>query len=469
MTEVIESDISKAAHDLFDKGLVAMERGNLLYAMDMFMSVLEMEPRFLKARKFLRAASVKRFVESGGGQMSHVIASVSAFPVFIRSLLSLRAGKADKALHTAEKLLRKDPLNLPFIRLMCRAAVAADMPEAAVQTLTVVREHYPENVEVLNWLGRLYTESDHLDEAKECFETIVNLRPHDTMAMKSLKDAMARDSMAKGGWSEAGKEGGGSYRAVMKDAGEAAVLEQKGKEVKGEKSIELLVQESLDKLGQQPENTNYRRDLVNLYVKANRFDDAIRTLEEGRQFTAAGDPALDQTMASIQLGRFDYEIAVYREKGDTAGASAKEAEKQAFHLEDTQSRVKRYPNDLALRYDYGVLLFEKDQLNEAVQQFQIAQRHPKRHVQSLYYIGMCFKKKQQFDMAREQLEKAASECAEMDDLKKDIYYHLGEILEAVGNYEQAVNQYYKEIYQVDISYKDVAAKIEKAYQQKPKG
>lgn len=464
MPAVNESDIPKTARDLFEKGIVAMERGNMEYAMDMFMAALEIEQRFLKAHQFLLAASIKRFNESSSGQRAHIAASISSFPVLIRGWLALKKGKTAKALQAGEQLLRKDPLFFPFIKFMCAAAEVADLPEVAIQTLTVAREHYPENVAILNWLGRLYTASDQLDEAQACFEAVVNLRPHDTMAMRSLKDAMARDSMAKGGWREAGKAGS-SYRDVMKDKKEAAVLEHEAKEVKGEKSIELLIQGSLDKLEKQPKDMNSRRALVNLYTKANRFDDALQTLEQGREFAPAGDPSLDQLVSSIHLQKFDYEIAKCRENDDTAGASAKEAEKRTFYFENIKSRVERYPNDLALRYDYGVLLYENDKINEAVQQFQLAQRHPQRHVQSLYYIGICFKRKQQFDIAREQLEKAASECTEMNDLKKDIYYELGSVLEATGNYEQAVSKYYKKIYQVDISYKDVADKIEKAYKQ----
>ena len=251
MTAVNESDIPKNARDMFEKGMAAMERGNMEYAMDMFMAVLEIEQRFLKAHQFLLAASIKRFNESGSGQIAHIAASISSFPILIRGWLALKKGKPAKALKAGEQLLRKDPLFFPFIKLMCMAAEAADLPEAAIQTLTVARGHYPENVAILNWLGRLYTASDQLNEAQECFEAVVNLRPHDTKAMRLLKDAMARDSIAKGGWREAGKAGR-SYRDVMKDKKEAAVLEHEAKEIKDEKSIELLIRESLDSWRSNP-------------------------------------------------------------------------------------------------------------------------------------------------------------------------------------------------------------------------
>ena len=75
---------------------------------------------------------------------------------------------------------------------------------------------------------------------------------------------------------------------------------------------------------------------------------------------------------------------------------------------------------------------------------------------------MCFKQKKQYDIAMEQLQKAASELNIMDDTKKDILYEMGAVDEMMGHREKAA-QYFKEIYSVDIGYRDVAEKIEKAY------
>ena len=43
MADLSEANVSKRARELFDKGLVATEHGNLPYAMDMFMAALDIE------------------------------------------------------------------------------------------------------------------------------------------------------------------------------------------------------------------------------------------------------------------------------------------------------------------------------------------------------------------------------------------------------------------------------------------
>jgi len=125
--------------------------------------------------------------------------------------------------------------------------------------------------------------------------------------------------------------------------------------------------------------------------------------------------------------------------------------------------VQRYPNDLQFRYDLGVLLFQRGQLNEAIREFQISQRNPQRRTRSLYYMALCFKHKNQHDIAMEQLEKASSELHVMDDTKKDILYEMGIISELMKQPAKAAG-FFKEIYSVDIGFKDVASRIEKAYE-----
>jgi len=80
---------------------------------------------------------------------------------------------------------------------------------------------------------------------------------------------------------------------------------------------------------------------------------------------------------------------------------------------------------------------------------------------------VCFKQKGQFDLAAEQLEKAAAELPVLDSQKKDVLYELGLVLEATGASDKAL-EHYKTIYQADIGYRDIAAKVEKVYRQPQK-
>jgi len=137
-------------------------------------------------------------------------------PLMLKGMALLRWGKPLEAIKTAEKLLKHDPLNIEFIKLLGRAAMAAKEPDIAIQTLAIAREQYPENVFILNWLGTLYMDTEQTRQGRECFEALAALRPNDPAALKALKDAMAIHSMAKEGWGEAATSTS-SYRNLIKD------------------------------------------------------------------------------------------------------------------------------------------------------------------------------------------------------------------------------------------------------------
>lgn len=456
MAEVNLDDVPRKVRESYDKGFAAMERENLPYAIDMFMAVLELEPRLLKARRFLRAAQVKRFKAKGGGEVAHILSFISGIGGMITVTTSMKKEPL-KALKASEQLLSVDPLNKTFINLHVQAAQSAEMPEAALLTLEVAREHYPKDIAILKRLAKLYLEQNLTRKARECYEILLALDPGDPENVKAYKDATAIDTMNKGGWTEAG-----SYRDVMKDTKEATRLEQESKAVKTTSDIDALIADSLQKIQAEPMNINYRRGLADLYVRADRLDEASTVLKEAQEMSGGADPQIDRALSLVQLKQFDAAIAALKEAGDTAGMEAKTAEKSAFQIKDAEERVQRYPNDLQFRYELGVLLYEHERLNEAIQQFQLAQRNPQRRIRALYYLGLCFKSKEQYDIAMEQFEKAASELPVMDPTKKDILYELGVISEAMNNREKAA-QYFKEIYSVDIGYRDVAERIEKSY------
>ncbi|MBU0679383.1 MAG: tetratricopeptide repeat protein [Verrucomicrobia bacterium] len=456
MAVVNWDDAPRKARELYEKGNAAAERGNYDYAMDMYTTALELAPKVLRIRGALRSASVKKFLDKKGGELTHLISSIQGLATMIGASSQIKS-KPEQALVKCEKLLRLDPANQSFINLFVQAAIAADMTEAAVQTLEIGREFYPKDTKLIETLAKLYAEIDETQKARQCYETLVQMKPKDQNYVKALKDATALDTMKSGGWKEAE-----SYRDVMKDEKAATLLEQQSKAVKSDDDIRSLIAETKLKIEREPGNVNYKRALADLYVKSDLYAEAEQVLQEAFASTGGADPQIDRALSNVRIKQFDFEIDSLARAGNAAEAEARKQERDAFLLKDSADRVKRYPNDLQFKYEYGVLLFEHEQFNEAAQQFQFSQRNPQRRTQSLYYLGLCFERKGQHDIAIEQLEKAAAELHTMDNMKKDIVYELGQISETMGDMAKAAD-YYKQIYAVDIGYKDISKKIEQAY------
>ncbi len=456
MAELLPEDAPKKIRDLYNKGLAAFERKNFDYAIDLFLSVLKVEPRLLKAREHLHSAEIRRSKTKKKNAFTKVFKSASALPAYVKAQSLVKANKGPEAVIACEELLKDDPMDINNVKLYAKACAMADLPEAAVQLLELAREAHSSDVSLLNLLATFYIKMGRTRSARECFERICELVPNDPDALKALKDALAVDSMNTDGWS-----GATSYKDIIKDKDEAERLEKESKAVKSDSDAEVLISDTEKKIAEEPGNINYYRQLAKLYAQIRRFDDAVATLQKAIDLSP-GDPELDQAFTALNVDYFEYQISELKKAGDEAAAAERETEKAQYVFDDLQQRVQRYPNDAGLRYEWGVMLFDNDYFNEAIQAFQVSQRNPKHRIHSLYYLAMCFKAKNQLDLAIDQLEKASSELYTMDETKKDVLYQLGAISEGLNDLEKAAG-YYKQIYQVDIGYKDVAQKIEAIY------
>ncbi len=457
MEEITLEQVPRKIRDLYEKAMAALERGNAGYALDMLKQVIAVEPAFLLARKNLRVAQVKAFIAGKPTAMTHQMASLKG----TFTLMSAQ-GKLKKdpkgALAGAEKLMELDPLNLPFLKFFAQAAEAADLSEIAVQTLEIARPYFAKDVAFLRLLARLYIQTNQPAGARDCYAAVAELLPNDQTAIKNLKDAAALDSMKSGGWEQKG-----SFREKLKDKKEAILLEQQAKSVKGDSDVDTLITERLRDIQREPQNMNFRRALADLYVRAERFDDALQALNDATKAAGRSDPQIERTVSHIQAKKFDNAIAAAKAAGDEAAAAAKEQEKATFLYEDAVQMVKRYPNDLQFRYELGYQFYLRGQFNEAIEEFQLAQRNPQRRTLALYHLALCFTQKGQLDIAFEQLQKAASELTLMDETKKDVVYQMGVLAEKMGRQGEAV-AFFKEIYSVDIKYRDISQRIETSYQ-----
>jgi tetratricopeptide (TPR) repeat protein len=259
------------------------------------------------------------------------------------------------------------------------------------------------------------------------------------------------------GWVEtAGKKGG--FQNLIANKEQARKLDQANKAVVSGDDAEALIAEKIAQIEKEPKNMNFRRALARLYIQSKRFEEAIHCLQAALEVSGSMDPELDRMLSQTQVQYYDQLIEQYRAAGDENSAIELMNEKNQFVFDDLASRVERYPNDLHLRYELGVLYYENGYSDEALEHLQLAQRSPKDRLWALYYLAMCFLAKGQNDMAVMQLETARDAIPTMDDLKKKIVYQLGLCSETSGDLEKAY-QYYKDVYSTDVGFADLSERM----------
>jgi tetratricopeptide (TPR) repeat protein len=460
MAEKSLNDLPRDVRALYQKGNEALTRENIDYAIDLFNQVLVREPGFYECRKALRIAQLRRSGSSGGGFFKRMLSGASSSPLIAKGQMALHKDAAE-ALQIAEQVLNSDPNSSAAHKLIVEAATTLQMPRTAVLSLELLAKFSPRDKEVAIKLANALAEIGEAPHGERILIEICRLFPRDGELAQALKDISARKTLDEGGY-EALADGSGSYRDILKDKEEAISLEQQNRQVKTEDVAARLIREYEARLPKEPNNLKLLRTLAELYTQQGQFDAALGYYERIRQSGAGSDALVDRAIAETVARKYDYQISQLDAAApDYAERSAAlQAEKQAYQLAECQKRVERFPTDLQFRFELGELYLQAGKIGEAIQEFQKAQNNPHKRIAAMNYLGQCFaKRKATCDMAVRTFQNALKEKPVFDEEKKELIYNLGCVLEAMGKKQEAIEQL-KLIYEVDIGYKDVMAKVD---------
>ena len=446
-------DLAQKAQNFTNRGRQALESGRYELAVDMLMEAVSAAPDGLEARKLLRIAQIKNFQQNGkagfGAKLGYMMDRNKIMGL-------VKKGQGEEAMAAAEKLLCKNPLDGDNIEAAVKAAEAAGKTDHAAITIEAAYECSNKDPALLERVATYYQRAQKWDKARDAYRKLAEAKPGDQEILTKLKNTEAKATMNAGWEQTAGKKGG--FQNLIANKEQAKKLDAANKAVVTDADAEVLIKEKLEQIAKEPKNMNARRALARLYNQNKRYEEAIQCLNEAIEAAGSMDPELDRMLSQTTIQYYDQQIELYRAAGDEETAAALEGDKNQFVFDDLASRVERYPNDLHLRYELGVQYYTYEYYDEALEHLQLAQKSPKDRLWALYYLAMCFLKKDQTDMAVMQLETARDALPTMDDLKKKVVYQLGLCAEASGDLEKAY-QYYKDVYSSDVGFEDLSERM----------
>lgn len=479
-----DKDLPENARQLWLKALSAVELRNYGYAISLIQAVLKEKPGFLDGRKRLRKVELA----ATKGKKSFLSGLSSA---------SLKGGSVMKkdplaAMELAEKSLENDPTNVQANHLLKDAAKAAGFPEIAAFALETLVDANPNDTKLMHELGELYMSINDSEKAVEIYSKIASINPADMVAVKRSKDAAATATMKKGGW-----EKEGSFKDKLANKEEAAALEQKSRIVRSAEALDALIAELYPVWEANQSHVDNSKKMAKLYEERYGVEpngevlaNAIWYYDHTNTILNGSDPGVQRKLSDLQMKQTEEQI---KEQEDYAastetwlageGASLSDDEKIPYQqaieearnaaaelrkgrsemlISEARRRIERNPTDLQLRFELGELLVQAGQFSDAIESLQKAKQNPNARIKAMRYLGQCFKEKGMLDMASKQLKEAASEILAMDAVKKDILYELGLVNDRMGKNDDAL-ACFKEIYEVDYSYRDVAQRVESSY------
>src|SRR5579859_1807164 len=272
MAEKTSSNIDPSAKGFWQKALDALERKNFDYAIEMLIQTLNIEPNFTQARKYLRAAQMKK--HESAGRFGRLLTGTKLQPLLAKARMALQKNPAE-AMTLAEQALTEDPKNGQALSLLAEAAEVAQLPETVVQTLETYTQLNPKDTKILHWLARAYQTTGQHDLGRQTYERILQINPNDFEAQKGSKDSEAHGAMSGGGWESQDT----SFRDKLKDKDESVALEQQSRMVRAEDMVDNLIKEKLEALTSDPESPVIQRELGKLYAQKNNFDESLKYLE----------------------------------------------------------------------------------------------------------------------------------------------------------------------------------------------
>ena len=439
--------------DLKTKAREAFKRKNYEQALEIYVEAVQFAPDDSEVYDGLQQAAEKAREGRGrslfGGGLSKLSLGASRDPM--------------KKIVACMRYLAKNPGDKSVLMTLGDAAEEGGHLNAAVYAFRAAAKADPEDNRAWKRLGAvLYTQKKY-KEASDAYGEAVRLDPRDQEALKMRKNLAAEGALKTGGY-----ESAKSSRELIKDKEIAGKLER-------DVRLQLTEQDAMDEaarlradIAKDPTGSvRTRIRLGEVLHQKGDVEGSIAAYEDALKLDS-GNYDLSIKLGDLRLNRAQEEFARMKAAYEASGEDA--AKRTALELArgkllearlaEFGRRVKDHPTDLAERYKYGATLLMSGRVDEAIGEFQKTVVDPRRKTDSLLRLAECFEKKNMIDLAAKQVRKAVEDFPVLNSERaKDVTYRLGDVLAHLGDKEGSKKEFMK-IYEIDISYKDVASRIQ---------
>ena len=458
---ITEEQLDPKLVTLFLKAQSAIELSNYDYALQILHNILKEEPTFLKGRQILRAAQGAKW-RAGGKKGKGLLSGAGGMMKVKNKIKKDPLGSLDDI----EKKLDSDPYNVEANTLFYEAFMALGIPEIATFGLETIREGHPSDTKNLHKLGDHFLAQGDGAEAAKVYDSIVEKDPSDGDARKKAKDASAQATMAKGGWGVKDR----SFKDLLKDQDEAKSLESASRKGATKEQMQAQLADLGSQYAENPENLDVVKKIADLYERledwescASYYDYAFTLSAADETLQRKAEDARDNLRLQ-QIKDLESDIESGGDGTDDKKAQLEELKSASIEqqIKESEVRVERNPTDPQLRFDLGNHLFTASRFRDAIPHLQKAKNNPHIRIRSMLMLGRCYDEMKMYDLAIGSLKDANAEVFAMDNTKKEILYNLGLVYEKLEDRDHSLESF-KEIYNADYDYRDVAKRVEESY------
>lgn len=185
MTGEISQDLLK---EFYDKGMLAFEKKNYDYAIEIFSQILSSQYDHLEARHYLHLSLKNKSGNNAPSFIANALNSIKRFLGTLSSEAMLKKGDVSAALEKLEKIIASNPNDTETLKKIAGLFYKKGLVPQAIQNLEEVRSINPKDIAALKKLGEAYLKKDDFQNARTSYELALKINPNDIEALKALKN-----------------------------------------------------------------------------------------------------------------------------------------------------------------------------------------------------------------------------------------------------------------------------------------
>ncbi|MGL4595849.1 MAG: tetratricopeptide repeat protein [Thermoguttaceae bacterium] len=439
---------------LFANGNKQSMIGSFDYATDMFTTCVLEDPAnpiyfksFLANLKKKHGDKKKKGVFSFLGGASKAVSSKKPEHVFKAGIDALKA----------------DPWNAKVLVSTGEACENLGFHDVAIEYFRAAVEADPLDVEANKVCAAALRGIAEFDEAMLCVIRVLKAKPDDQEARKMQSDITVEKTIHKG------KYAMGDSNMVRDAASQGKLGINEAEDVMG-RSL-TYVEQVEKRIKKNPNDMANYIELAQYYYQQGDYDNSeknyLKTVELSKQ-----DPEMIERLLDVQKQNLHTQVLKLKEEFEkTRQEETKnefyrlKADYDAKNMELAQFRIKRHPNHSGYHYDLGLLLMQKSQFKEAINEFQQAKIDALKKGECLLALGQCFHQIKQYKLAMTHYQEAVEGLKDNGDNKKKALYLATKLAIVLEEYDKA-EKYGHQLAAIDFSYKDVGELLDKVAQKR---
>jgi tetratricopeptide (TPR) repeat protein len=471
----------RIAAQQFERANQVVQTGSYEYGIRLLLTCCKLDPGNLTYRQALRRTEKAKYKDNLRGSF---FSWLTIGPSLAKMKASLTTRDYVKVLEHGETVLRKNPWHVGAQMDMAVAADHLGLLDMAIWTLEQARQKMRNDANLNRALARLYEKRGNFTQAMRLWELVREARPTDQEAANKAKDLAASDTIARGQYEanaaraiaqpqaatapETGAAHPGPAAAQMQAARKSGAAAAPSTPFappvdRGVREVDTIKA----KIDADPTNVNNYLQLASIHRRQNDLDSARALLEQGLSATGnAWD--LIVALAEVDIDGLRRDLAMTEGQLKAAPDDAalvqlrdqQQKEVWSRELEVYRRKAERYPTEMVHRFELGVRLFRLAQVDEAIKELQASRSDPRHKWQSLFFLGRCFKARNNWRLAQRNYEEALQAIpANEVEQRKDLLYELACGCAEANEYGRA-RELGHELANTDFAYRDIAQRLE---------